>query len=103
MTITVIPRNYESLYGLLIKKEQQLRPKGAFFRVPGRFNGFTKWHHKKHNGWVWLRKAMSGVGVVEIETKDEPNDWQILSAFIGFLDRYFKNEISSISINYSNK
>jgi hypothetical protein len=46
---------------------------------------------------------MSGGVVVEIETKDEPNDWQILSAFIGFLDRYFKNEISSISINYSKK
>jgi hypothetical protein len=39
---------------------------------------------------------MRGVVVVEIETRDEPNDWQILSAFIGFLDRYFRNEISSI-------
>lgn len=103
MTISVIPRNYENLYGLLLKKEQKLRPKGAFYRVPGRFNGFTKWHHKKYNGWVWLRKAMSGVVVVEIETRDEPNDWQILSAFIGFLDRYFRSEISSISINYPKK
>jgi len=69
MTITVIPRNYENLYGSLLKKEQQLRPKGSFYRVPGRFNGFAKWHHKKYNGWVWLRKAMSGVVVIEIETR----------------------------------
>jgi hypothetical protein len=85
---------------MLINKEQQLRPKGAFYRAPGRFTGYTKWHHKKHNGWVLLTKAMSGVLAVEIETRDEPNAWQILSAFTGFLHRYFEDQISSISINY---
>jgi hypothetical protein len=46
---------------------------------------------------------MSGGVVIEIETRDAPNDWQILSAFIGFLDRYFKDEISNIAISYSAK
>jgi hypothetical protein len=101
MTITVVPRNYENLYGLLIKKEQQLRPKGAFYRAPGRLKGYTKWHHVKHGGWVWLRQAMSGVAVVEIESKNPDEVWKILSAFVGFLDRYFKDKISSVSINYS--
>jgi len=100
MTITIIPRNYENLYGLLLKQELLLRPRGAFQRAPGRLNGFTKWHHKKFNGWVWLRRAMSGVVVVEIESRSEASVWQILSAFIGFLHRYFEEQISSISINY---
>jgi len=100
MTITAVPRNYENLYGLLIKKEQQLRPKGSFYRAPGRFSGYTKWHHVKYNGWVWLRQAMSGVLVVEIESRTPEDVWQILSAFIGFLHRYFADQISSISINY---
>jgi hypothetical protein len=34
MTITIIPKNSENLYGMLIAKEQELRPKGAFYRVP---------------------------------------------------------------------
>ena len=102
MTITIVPKNYHNLYGSLLKKEQQLRPRGAFYRAPGRFSRHTKWHHKRHNGWVWLSKSMSGVVVVEIETRDVANGWQILSAFIGFLDRCFNNEMSSITINYPN-
>jgi|SRR5579859_3590100 len=100
MTITVVPRNEENLYGALITKEQELRPKGMFVRAPGRFHGYTKWHHKKYDGWVWLRQAMNGVLVVEIDSKNQGKVWEILSGFIGFLDRYFKNSISSISINY---
>jgi len=43
---------------------------------------------------------MSGVLVVEIESRTPEDVWQILSAFIGFLHRYFADQISSISINY---
>ena len=101
MTITIVPRNEEeNLYGSLIAKEQELRPRAMFFRVPGRFRGYTKWHHKKYDGWVWLRQAMNGVVVVEIDSKNRSKVWEILSAFIGFLDRYFKDSISGISINY---
>ena len=100
MTISIIPREYQNLYGALLKKEQQLRPRGAFYRVPGRYKRYTKWRHKRYKGWVWLSKSMSDVVVVEIETRDVANAWQILSGFVGFLDRYFKEQISSINIHY---
>ena len=87
MTITILPREHQNLYGALLKKEQQLRPRGAFYRAPGRYARYAKWHHKRYNGWVWLSRSMSGVVVVEIETRDAANAWQILSGFIGFLHR----------------
>ncbi len=101
MTITIIPKDCENLYGMLIAKEKELRPKGAFYRVPSSFRASTKWHHKDYDGWVWLSKGMRGVVIAMIESRNRAKAWEILSDFVGFLDKYFRDEIAAINIHYS--
>jgi hypothetical protein len=49
-----------------------------------------------YNGTMLL----SGILIAEIRTKVKDHEWQILDAFIGYLDRHLGEQIDSISIYY---
>ena|SRR6266446_1384411 len=101
ITVSVVPKQFENLYSQLVKKEQALRGKGAFYRSTSKRRGYEKWSHVKHSGWIWLQRCLGGAVMGEIQTRHAEEQWKILSAFVGFLDRYFKNKIASINVNYT--
>jgi hypothetical protein len=40
------------------------------------------------------------MAVALVQSKTPDQEWQLLTSFIGFLDRHFRSFISSITINY---
>ena len=45
-------------------------------------------------------EAAGGLLVAEIHTKVKDHEWQLMDAFIGYLDRHLGEQIESISIYY---
>jgi hypothetical protein len=39
--------------------------------------------------------------MIEVHSKKDGADWQLLSAILGFLDRHFADKISTMHIHYA--
>ncbi|MGH7466989.1 MAG: hypothetical protein ACRENP_03290 [Longimicrobiales bacterium] len=59
-----------------------------------------KWKHVRYPGWIKFDEAPGGFLVAQAQTKRAEAEWQILQAFIGYLDRHLGGEIESIAILY---
>lgn len=96
--LQVVPRreNEVSLKTLLNQKERHLRNRGTTFvrKKAGR------WVHKNFHGWINWGEISGGILVAEIHSKAADAEWQLLKAFIGYLDRHLADQIDSITITY---
>lgn len=100
--IQIVPREELRLYAALVKKEADIRKKGlgTFYRASARKRNSTKWRHKAYRGWINLERGLSEVVLGEIHAAAPQHEWQILSAFLGFIDRHFDERILAITIHY---
>ena len=100
--LTVIPREGEDIYGLLTKKEVDLRRKkqGTLHRAGAKTRGKDKWAHRSFPGWINLQRCIGGTLAATVQSRAAEAEWQLLTSFIGFLDRHFRDEIASVTISY---
>ena len=100
--VTVVPRARENLYGMLVKKEVSLRRQntGTLHRSALKKKGEERWHHTQSPGWIRLEKCIGGSIAALVQARNAGEEWQLLSSFIGFLDRHFRESIAGISISY---
>jgi hypothetical protein len=96
--LQVVPTtgNASKLKTLLKKKELSLRGKGTTFYRERE----GRWKHERYPGWIKWDQSIGGFLVAEVNTKKEGSEWQLLQAFIGYLDRHLGGYIESISIFY---
>ena len=59
-----------------------------------------RWKHVKYPGWIHWDEAPGNLLVAEIRTKVKDHEWQMLQAFIGYLDRHLGDKIESIAVHY---
>jgi len=96
--LQVVPRTEtkSKLKTLLKATERSLRgPHTTFQRMRE-----GRWKHVKYPGWIQWNDAPGNMLVAEIQTKVKDHEWQMLQAFIGYLDRHLGDEIESISVYY---
>jgi hypothetical protein len=96
--LQVVPKpGIESKLKTLLKNtERNLRgPHTTFHRMRE-----GRWKHVKYPGWIQWDQAPGGLLVAEIHTKVKDHEWQMMDAFIGYLDRHLGEQIESISIYY---
>lgn len=90
------PGTDSKLKTLLKSTERNLRgPHTTFHRMRE-----GRWKHVKYPGWIQWDDAAGGLLVAEIHTKVKDHEWQMMDAFIGYLDRHLGEQIESISIYY---
>jgi len=96
--VQIIPRarNRVRLKALLKKTELELRDKKTTFIKISE----GKWRHIRYPGWINWDDAGSGIVIAEIKTRNLDYEWQVLQAFIGYLDRNLGKHIESISIYF---
>lgn len=96
--LQVVPRrtNKETLKKLLNAKERKLRgSRTTFYRQsPGR------WRHKTYKGSIVWDQARGGILVAEVQSPASANEWQLLQAFVGYLERHLSRYVESITIHY---
>ena len=96
--LQVVPKRdtKAKLKTLLNQKERELRGgRTTFVRQRA-----GRWKHKTYNGWVNWDHAVGGVLVAEIGSKVSETEWQLLQAFVGYLDRHLGKNIETITITY---
>ncbi|MGH7583501.1 MAG: hypothetical protein ACREL5_09770 [Gemmatimonadales bacterium] len=59
-----------------------------------------RWVHKRYPGSIRWSETLGGILVAEVSGRGPDHDWQLLSAFIGYLDRHLGDAIDSISVFY---
>ena len=63
----------------------------------GRASGSTS----EYPGWISSgTRPPGGLLLAENQTKLRDHEWQLLHAFIGYLDRHLGDQIDSIAVNY---
>ena len=100
--LQIVPRDGTRLYGAMINKEAEIRRsgRGTFSRVGKRRRNKTRWKHAKYTGRVELESALADVVSVDINSPDKGDESRLLSAFLGWLDRHFGDQVSSVNIQY---
>jgi len=99
--VQVVPRQKARLYDNLIKREAAIREngRGTFFRVGPKRQKSAKWQHRRYKGSVTLERALADGVSAKIRSASD-GDWQMLSAFLGFVDRHCGDQVSAITIEY---
>lgn len=96
--VQIVPKSgiETKLKTLLRSKAAELRGKPTAFHRDRR----NRWKHVKYPGWINLTETSGSMLIAEIHTKVERAEWQLLQAFIGYVDRHIGKNIESISIYY---
>jgi hypothetical protein len=90
------PGTNSKLKTILKNTERHLRgPHTTFHRMRE-----GRWKHVKYSGWIQWDEVAGGLLVAEIHTKVKDHEWQMMDAFIGYLDRHLGEHIESISVYY---
>lgn len=101
--IQIIPRKGVRLFGQLVKKEIELSRKnqGTFYRSKTKESNQAKWSHVRHKGWITMKRSAGEVVTVVAKSVSKSGDqWQLLHALIGFVDRHFAKDILAINLQY---
>jgi len=96
--LQVVPRSdtRARLKTLLKSSERHLRNGHTTFRRIKEGH----WKHAKYPGWVQWDEAPGNLLVATIHTKVKDHEWQMLQAFIGYIDRHLGEQVDSISVHY---
>jgi hypothetical protein len=104
--LQIEPRGGTHLYGAMIqeagrdpaRRTRDLLPcRGAQTRRRAR------WTHVRYKGSVALEPGASDAVNVEIKSPERGDEARLLSSFLGWLDRHFSDQLSSVSILYAQR
>lgn len=100
--VQIIPIDRKRLYGAMVRKEAAIRKKGTgtFYRAGAKRRNEARWKHTRYKGWVHLERGLAEVVTAEINTLAPEEDWQLLPAFLGWLDRHFGDQVLAVNIQY---
>jgi hypothetical protein len=85
-----------TLKTLLKETERNLRGRGTTFKRQKE----GRWVHARYPGWINWDSTKGGILVAEVQSKKPDSEWQLLQAFIGYVDRHIGQYVQSINIIY---
>lgn len=100
--VDIEPNARVKLFDALQRKEAAIRNagRGTFFLAGRKLKNSAKWKHKAYPGEITLKRQDERSVSAKIRSHAKTGEWQMMSAFLGFVDRHFGDEIASISIRY---
>ena len=100
--IALTPKEKQDVFSLMTSKELELRRRrqGTLHKHGPKKAGKLKWIHKSYKGWIQLQRCIGGVVVALVQSKAVDGENLLLSSFIGFVDRHFARQLTSITISY---
>jgi hypothetical protein len=100
--LQIVPRDGRRLYGAMIKKQAKLRSsgRGTFLRAKARKRNAAKWTHVRYKGSIGLEPFPSQAVQAIIKSPERGDEARLLSSFLGWLDRHFGEDLSSVNIEY---
>jgi hypothetical protein len=101
-SLQIVPRRQAHLYGAMIRKQAEIRRagRGTFSRAGARRSKAARWTHVRYKGSIKLEPGPQDAVEVEIKSPERGDEARLLSSFLGWLDRHFGEQISSVNIQY---
>jgi len=101
-TVEITPRDKSAIYSGLVKKEAAIRKngRGTFVRQGPMRSSAASWNHKKFKGSVSLTREPAELVRAKIRSRTAEDELGLLRAFLGFVDRYFHDQVTTITIHY---
>jgi hypothetical protein len=99
--LQIVPRGGMSLFSAMSKKQAEIRRggRGTFSRASGSRHA-ARWTHVRYKGSIALKADDADAVSARIKSSDRGDEARLLSSFLGWLDRHFGKEISSVNIQY---
>ncbi len=101
--VQIVPVPGVRLFGEMVKKEAAIARanRGTLFRSGPKERDRARWAHTSYKGWINLVRSAGEVVTVEVRSRsEEGDDWQILHAFVGWVDRHFAGKVRAVHIHY---
>src|SRR3954453_16937007 len=100
--LQIVPRDGTRLYGAMVKKQAEIRKsgRGTFSRVGARKANAARWGHVRYRGSLHLKAGLADAVNVEIKSPEPGDEARLLSSFLGWVDRHFGDQVSSVNIQY---
>ena len=100
--VEITPRQRIKLYAALVNKEAEIRGRGrgTFFRVGRKAQSKAEWKHKKFRGSIRLARGDAEIVTARVRSSKLEEERQLLSSFLGFIDRHCGDGVSTIMIEY---
>lgn len=100
--LQIVPREGAHLYGAMIKKQADIRKsgRGTFSRAGAARRKAARWTHVRYKGSVNLERGLAEAVEVAIKSPERGDEARLLSSFLGWLDRHFGEQLSSVNIQY---
>ncbi len=98
--VQIVPRGKVRLFGAIVKKEADIRKndRGTFYRAGRKRQNEATWSHKRYKGSVSLKHGDGETVTARVRSPDQ--EWQMLSAFLGWLNRHFGDQVTAVNIQY---
>lgn len=58
------------------------------------------WTHVKYPGQIKWDQVIGGIVMAEVRTRNPTQEWQLLQAFIGYVDRHIGKYVDTVTIHY---
>ena len=100
--LQIVPLKGKRLLGAMVKKQADIRRsgRGTFSRVGARKRNAARWAHVRYKGAIKLKEGSSNAVDVDIRSPEQGDEARLLSSFLGWLDRHFGDQVSSVTIHY---
>jgi hypothetical protein len=100
--LEIISSEGTHLYGAIIRKQAEIHRngRGTFIRARARKRGAARWTHLRYKGSISFESVPPEAVEVAIQSPDRGDEARLLSSFLGWLDRHFGKQLSSIKIEY---
>jgi hypothetical protein len=100
--LQIVPRDGNSLYGAMIRKQAEIHKngRGTFVRGRSKSRSAARWSHVRYKGSLDFKPGEADGVSVRIKSTDHGDEARLLSSFLGWLDRHFGKQISSVNIQY---
>lgn len=101
--IQIVPGKGVRLFERMVRKEAELArlKRGTFFRCGSEDATCATWSHVVYRGRVRFQRSAGEVVTVEVKARRKAGDeWQLLQAFVGFMDRHFGESIRDVNIQF---
>jgi hypothetical protein len=100
--LDIVPRRGTGLYGAMVRRQAEIRKngRGTFVRGRSKTRSAAHWTHVRYKGSIDLKPGETDAVSARIRSSDHGDEARLLSSFLGWLDRHFGNQISSVNIQY---
>jgi hypothetical protein len=99
--LEIVPRDGRRFYDAMVRKQADIRKKGrgTFSRSGPKRRTAARWVHAKFTGSVDLERLPDRVAA-KIRSRVGADESKLATAFLGWIDRHFGDQLVSVTIHY---